>query len=355
MPVVALLNEMRAQLSLVPSVITRLEKLGSILAYSVLDNLSGAAKIIGAEGVAGVDKIEKRAEQWEKDNFSTQSAATSIRNHLCKTIECLLPTKTSRAVIFIDDLDRCNPKSAIRLLEGLKIYLSIPKCVFVLGMNERILVDAIRDEISAPTSSQVVGSTDDAKLRASQLRAAHYLEKICSDIYRLPFPESPVLLFSTWLYDVEQKFALLEAIGKTICLPPNPRRLKALSNQWDRFAKKVPFPTSNLPAQQIWAVRVLVASYIHQFHRDIWERWHFTPDFWQEILTYCTGESGIEKPIWSITLTMSHAIQGYDEQTSQPILKDLFPNPGDIDNFWIGSLIRKYSDQLLANDFKPLL
>ncbi len=96
-----------------------------------------------------------------------------------------------------------------------------------------------------------------------------------------------------WLGDVEQRQALLVAISGVRCLPPNPRRLKALVNQWARFAACVTFPTED-QKRNIWAVRVLVAAYIHQFHRDLWERWHFNTEFWNEIKAWCMGER--EKP-----------------------------------------------------------
>jgi hypothetical protein len=39
--------------------------------------------------------------------------------------------------------NRCDPAAALRLLEGSKIHLSLPQCVFVLGVNVRQLEQAI--------------------------------------------------------------------------------------------------------------------------------------------------------------------------------------------------------------------
>ena len=47
-----------------------------------------------------------------------------------------------RMVLFIDDLDRCLPDVTLEVLEALKLYLNIPKLVFVVGLD-RGIVDAI--------------------------------------------------------------------------------------------------------------------------------------------------------------------------------------------------------------------
>jgi hypothetical protein len=341
-PILALLQEIRLQMAALPAVIHKFKKIGEIAAFSLIDSLSDIGKAIGFEYMPSIEKIEKRGEKWEKEHHAETLATNSIREHLHKTIKCLLPSDGSRIVIFIDDLDRCNPKAAMRLLEGLKIYMSIPDCVFVLGMNERILVDAIREEISAPKDT----TAEELKLRAS-----HYLEKICTDIYRIPLPISSALLLGRWMQEDNHIGALQLAVGNVACLPPNPRKLKALANQWSRFSNCIPFP-AEIAEQGIWAVRVLVASYIHQFHRDLWERWHFNFDFWREISDWCSGKI---IPDWSVSLKMPHKSDGFDEVSSQPKIKRIYLNPGDIDNFWIGALIFEYRDALMPKDFVSLL
>lgn len=279
-PVVALLNEMRQQLTSLPKVRQKLKKTASIVVRSVLDGFSNVGKTIGMEAIPSAEQIEKYGERWELSHFAQTAETDSIRAHLRDTIKYLLPDEDrGRVVVFIDDLDRCNPAAAIRLLEGLKIYLSIPNCVFVLGMNERILVDALAEALSTPKEA----TREELKLIAS-----HYLEKICSDLYRLPLPVDPGQLLGQWLPNGRQRDALMAAIAGVACLPPNPRRLKALANQWTRFAARVPFPGDN-EVRRVWAVRTLVAAYIHLFHRDLWERWHFKPDFWNAIKAFVAG------------------------------------------------------------------
>jgi hypothetical protein len=353
-PVVALLQEIRRQLSAMPMVKAKFAKLGEIALRYTLDSLSDVGKAIGIEAVPSAEKIQKLGDQWETLHHAQVLNTDSIRKHLHDTILSLLPKgDQSRIVVFIDDLDRCNPKAAFRLLEGLKIYLNLPNCVFVLGMNENILTDAIRDEICAPS---------DAGSGELNLRASHYLEKICTDIYRLPLPVNASALFSSMLsLSLPQKYvdSFNLCVGDTICLPPNPRRLKALANQWARFSGCIEMP-EKLEDQAIWAARVTVAAYIHQFHRDLWERWHFNPDFWEEFLAWCNGDRSFNPeglpmaPSWASALKLT--TRNFDADTATPPLwAKQYPNPGDIDVMWIDELVRLYRDFLKPLDFKPLL
>jgi SpoVK/Ycf46/Vps4 family AAA+-type ATPase len=61
---------------------------------------------------------------------------TSISDAVIKRIE---KTRTSRLVVFIDDLDRLMPERAVEVLEVIKIFLDIPHCVFVLAVDYPIV------------------------------------------------------------------------------------------------------------------------------------------------------------------------------------------------------------------------
>ena len=54
-----------------------------------------------------------------------------------------LPEPSRRVVIFVDDLDRCGPDQALALLDAIKIFLDVPNCVFVLGIDRSIIQQAL--------------------------------------------------------------------------------------------------------------------------------------------------------------------------------------------------------------------
>jgi len=347
-PVVALLHEMRRQLALAAAVKGKLKKLGAIGIRYILGTLGDVAKTIGVEAlVPNAEKIESIGERWEKAHLAETLQTDSIRGLLNEAIKMLLPDgERARLVVFVDDLDRCNSTAAFRLLEGLKIYLNVPRCVFVLGMNEQTLVDAISKELAVPKEGLPA---------VVQLRAAHYLEKICTNVFRLPPPPDPGRHLGHWLGDAEQAQALEKVIGSLNCLPPNPRRLKALANQWSRFVARAPWPDDH-EAQEARAAQVLVAAYIYQFHRDLWERWCFQPPFWKEIKAWCCGELPDDpkaRPEWLGALRLPE--KRLPGQGTGETWGSSYPDPNAIEIFWIAALVREKSDVLVEQDFISLL
>lgn len=92
-----------------------------------------------------------------------------------------------RLVIFIDDLDRCLPDQAIGVLEALKVFLDLPGCVAVLGMDQSIVQHGIRVRYKEFTLSP--------GLPAGSFPVAErdYLEKIVQIPFTLP-PLDPNLI-----------------------------------------------------------------------------------------------------------------------------------------------------------------
>ena len=50
----------------------------------------------------------------------------------------------TRVVVLVDDLDRCLPQTVIETLEGIRLFLAVPKMSFVIAADEDRIADAIR-------------------------------------------------------------------------------------------------------------------------------------------------------------------------------------------------------------------
>ncbi|MEA3349445.1 MAG: P-loop NTPase fold protein, partial [Chloroflexota bacterium] len=53
-------------------------------------------------------------------------------------VKTYIQEKGHRLVVFVDDLDRCLPEKAVEVLEAIKLFLDVPGCVFVLGLDDKV-------------------------------------------------------------------------------------------------------------------------------------------------------------------------------------------------------------------------
>jgi hypothetical protein len=301
-PVVALLHEIRTQLSWMQQLATKAGKLASVV-FRALADLGSIGKLIG--GIS-TEKIEKYGEKWEQDHLATVLPSHIIRQQLNEALQKILGEgQENRLVVLVDDLDRCEPEAAYQLLEGIKIYLNLPSCVFVLGMNQGIIERAIAKHLKAE---------GDEKDRA--VVAREYLEKLCQDIWYLPAMQEADTdnFLNHCLQDEVQDTAgkrlenalknlpaLREVIRKAPCLPPNPRKIKAFANVLRRYRDCACYKErikdggiAHPLACRADRLMVLVAC-LYVFHPELYRVVEAYPEYIVEIATWSRGQASEHK------------------------------------------------------------
>ena len=119
----------------------------------------GKQLTIGGVNVGKViDDINKHTEENLGENLikkhsETQDAMNNFRKLLEKSLSCI-PDNQRNLIIFIDELDRCNPIYAVTMLERIKHLFNIEHIVFVLSINSEQL---------AKSFSGVYGANFDGK------------------------------------------------------------------------------------------------------------------------------------------------------------------------------------------------
>lgn len=61
---------------------------------------------------------------------------------------------TGKLVIFIDDLDRLNPETAVELLEVIKLFMDVKNCIFVLAIDYEVVVNGVRKKYGEHISEE---------------------------------------------------------------------------------------------------------------------------------------------------------------------------------------------------------
>ena len=145
----------------------------------VRENITGLLKRISWGRVVAALGSGAVSMQWDSDKLveaftprdrkSTESMS-GFRDQFAELMGHL--THIDRVVVLVDDLDRCLPSAVMATLEAIKLFLSVPKMVFVLAADQAMVRDAIAASLSRTSRSEVF--------------ADRYLEKIVQLPISLP-------------------------------------------------------------------------------------------------------------------------------------------------------------------------
>lgn len=112
--------------------------------------LAGTDILLGnlSRGALSIAKIE---EYWEKRKeigdiiLERISLYDTLTKKISDVITKIKGGQEKRFIIIVDDLDRCLPDTAVKLLEGLRFYFKAANVVIILGLNEEIIAHYLED------------------------------------------------------------------------------------------------------------------------------------------------------------------------------------------------------------------
>ena len=104
----------------------------------------GSSLTLGAAGVNAVDDI------FSENSNSIKELREQLKT-LVSEIKSLETNRYGKVIIYVDDLDRIDPKDAVNILELLKNIFNIKDCVFVLAIDYQVVVKGLVGKFGAPT------------------------------------------------------------------------------------------------------------------------------------------------------------------------------------------------------------
>ena len=284
-PMVALLNEIRQHFTLKKKLMDDAGRVGNIALHATLKAIGEAAKGLKIP-LPSVQGYAESRREYEADNFSASLTSQRFRELFEQAISEITNGK-GLLVVFIDDLDRCEGDVAYRLLEALKLYLNAKNCVFVLGLDQQQLENAIAKAFSGDKE-------DRARFRPM---ARDYLSKMFQGLFLLPVPRQAEtyvedlldfndddfnrLLKRLFEFTEQDRRRLIQALDQN--LPHNPRKIKSFINSWKLYLESLPANTTQLD----WRLTVIL-HYLAQFEEPLFRKVEESPTFYnEEVIPFC--------------------------------------------------------------------
>lgn len=106
--------------------------------------LSSAARYITGINVQEILETIKNYADACEDTVKEQKSNESLEKRINSFLNDVVLEDEKKLIIFIDELDRCNPQYAVKLLERVKHYFNHPKLIFVISYNKSELQHSIK-------------------------------------------------------------------------------------------------------------------------------------------------------------------------------------------------------------------
>jgi hypothetical protein len=310
----------------------------------------GATATLGATGGQIADEVLNTGEK----NVSIKE----LRNELAKLTNEVMTRATNKfekIIIYIDDLDRIEPKDAVRLLELLKNIFSIPGCIFILAIDYQVVVKGLEHKFGKRSSE------NEWEFRA-------FFDKIIQLPFMMPLGQYDIGKYVTSLlvkieYMEEEELdthSIQEIV--TLSIGGNPRSLKRLVNSLSLigiFAEsKAQFSSeedieseldSKLRKTLLFSLVCLQIAY-----PDIYSLLVKKPDFenWDDDWAYrVTQQKELEDDKFQRQFDAATKTEDFDENWEQALFRACYLSPryrtraGDISN-----LLSLIKDEILKDE-----
>lgn len=206
-------------------------------------------KIFGNSASLDLSKLRKRRHYPDRIAFIDEFS-TDLREIL------RIASRGKPQVIIIDDLDRCLPEQALQVVDGVKMFLDVPGCVFLLAIDREIIEDAVSQKYSHVAHPQ----------RLRQIQET-YVERIVQLPLPLPPPRPQSIVEFVELMlpaDAEVQRCRPILVGPA---PYNPRRVK---RHIQTFLVYRDFAAADASAPPLVASLLAKLTVIRNLYRDLY-------------------------------------------------------------------------------------
>jgi hypothetical protein len=195
-------SDYRGQLGLVSLARRDFEELSNLFAdEKALKQWLAALKKVEEEAEAESSEAEAEAVKASAEKKVAEAAAAKARSERKKTEAAAAKTEAEqlqkvsnsidRIVLFVDDLDRCQPEKVVDVLQAIHLLLAFPLFSVVVGVDQRCLRQSLREQFKGllTPDQQNVANGNHAVLADNGEQPAtplDYLEKIFHIPFHLP-------------------------------------------------------------------------------------------------------------------------------------------------------------------------
>jgi len=111
--------------------------------------------IISKAKKASANVSEDEIKETLKDTFKGSEIRNSLKTFHSDFAELLAETNIKKLVVFIDELDRCNPDTILETLEAIRLFLFTKGTSFIIGADERQVMYAVRKKFPEVKGNQI--------------------------------------------------------------------------------------------------------------------------------------------------------------------------------------------------------
>ncbi|AOR36485.1 hypothetical protein BFF78_40340 [Streptomyces fodineus] len=234
----------------------------------------GTAAALGTGGVIKGGDVDELLKSLSEEDSQQYRQVNSFEFDFADAVKEFVG-ENGRLVVFVDDLDRCTPESAMTVLESLKLFLAHSQCVFVLALDLDVLAaiatNKFGEALKGAPSEVVSGMA--------------YLDKIVQLPFFLPEVGFETLreAFKPYVPDMGDDPFFWGLLRRG--LGGNPRRLKRYINVYNMAVAVFHAQTSRTLTRQS-RLQLAVLLIIRTQHRDFFHTLTSEPDSWLTLARY---------------------------------------------------------------------